>query len=313
MKNNTNGKGLGLTDLMMLVTVVIWALNFSILKLSLPFFPSPHAFNILRLLVATAILFAILFFREKSAAVSRSDFLMLALIGVMGNFLYQALFIQGLKWTSATNTSLILATTPVLVALISLLLKHERLPAVAWAGIVISFSGLYLIITRQPGALSLGGPTLKGDALVFVGNVFWTLYTVFSKPLLERISPLKLTAWTMASGTLAYLPLAAPDLGRMNWRLPLGAWAGLAYSAVFAIVIGFVVWYASVRRVGNSRTAIYGNITPVLTAVSAHIILNERLSGIQAVGAAVILVGVYLTRSGHRLFPKPKIPSSNGA
>jgi len=313
MNNSAHGKKLGLTDLMMLMTVVIWALNFSILKLSLPFFSSPHAFNFLRLLASTAILFLILRLREKSTAVSLPDLWKLALVGVMGNFLYQALFIQGLKETTASNTSFILATTPVLVALLSLFMKHEKLPAVAWAGIMISFSGLYLIITRQSGAVSLGGQSLKGDAFVFVGNIFWTLYTVFSKPLLERMSPLKLTAWTMASGTLAYLPLAAPDLGRMNWRLPLGAWAGLAYSAVFAIVIGFVAWYGSVRRVGNSRTAIYGNITPVLTAVSAHFLLGERLSGIQALGAAVILVGVTLTRSGHRLSIRSKIPSSNGA
>lgn len=313
MKNGADGKKLGLTDLMMLMTVVIWALNFSILKLSLPFFSSPHAFNFLRLLAATAILFLILRLREKSAAVSLSDLWKLALIGFMGNFLYQALFIQGLKWTTASNTSFILATTPVIIALLSLILKHERLPAVAWAGIMISFSGLYLIITRQSGSVSLGGQSLRGDAFVFVGNVFWTLYTVFSKPLLERMSPLKLTAWTMASGTLAYLPLAAPELGKMNWRLPPGAWAGLAYSAVFAVVIGFVVWYGSVRRVGSSRTAIYGNITPVLTAVSAHFILGERLSGIQALGAGVILLGVALTRSGGRLFLKAKIPSTNGA
>ncbi|OGD12094.1 MAG: hypothetical protein A2Y86_09280 [Candidatus Aminicenantes bacterium RBG_13_62_12] len=313
MKNDNNGKRLGLTDLLMLATVVIWALNFSVLKLSLPFFPSPHAFNFLRLLISTAILFMLLRFREKSMAVSRPDLLRLAVVGVMGNFLYQALFIQGLKWSSASNTSFILATTPVLIALLSLFLKHERLHWAAWAGIVISFSGLYLIITRQSGGVALGGQGLKGDVLVFVGNIFWTLYTVFSKPLLERMSPLKLTAWTMAFGTAAYLPAAAPDLTRMSLRLPVAAWAGLGYSAVFAIVIGFVVWYNSVRRVGNSRTAIYGNITPVLTVVSAHFILGERLSGFQALGAAVILAGVYLTRSGYRLFLRTRVPSSDGA
>lgn len=313
MKTSNAGSRLGLTDLLMLSTVVIWALNFSVLKLSLPHFPSPHAFNFLRLAVSTVILFVILRLREKSAAVSRTDLWRLALVGVMGNFLYQALFIQGLKWTTASNTSFILATTPVLIALISLFLKHEKLHWAAWAGILISFSGLYLIITRQSGSVSLGGQSLRGDLFVFVGNVFWTLYTVFSLPLLERMSPLKLTAWTMAAGTAAYLPLAAPDLARMNWRLPLGAWAGLAYSAVFAIVVGFVIWYSSVRRVGNSRTAIYGNITPVLTAVSAHFLLGERLSGFQALGAAVILTGVFLTRSGYRLFLRTNIPSSDGA
>jgi drug/metabolite transporter (DMT)-like permease len=304
----------GKSDFLMVLTILFWAFNFSALKLSIPYFPSPQVYNFLRLLISTFILFIVLCLREGSVAVSAPDLLRLAAVGVMGNFLYQALFIQGLDWTSASNASFILATTPITVALLSMLLKHDRLHWPSWLGIVISFGGLYLIITRQSGALRLGGMSIKGDLMILVGNLFWTLYTVFSKPLLDRLSPLRLTAWTMAAGTAAYLPLAGPPLLRMDWQKPpLGAWAGLGYSALFAIVLGFVFWYTSVQRVGNSRTAVYGNITPILTAVSAHFIMGERLSPFQALGAAVILAGVYLTRSGYRYFLRTKIPSSNGA
>jgi len=315
MKTNVEESNkLGKSDLMMVLTIIIWALNFSVLKLSLPYFSSPHVYNFLRLLVSTFILFIALRLREGSVRVCGPDLLRLAAVGIMGNFLYQALFIRGLELTSASNASFILATTPILVALMSMFLKHDRLHWPSWLGIVISFGGLYLIITRQSGALNLGGLSIKGDLMVLVGNIFWTLYTVFSKPLLDRMSPLRLTAWTMAAGTVAYLPLASPSLLRMNWLKPtFGAWAGLAYSALFAIVLGFVFWYTSVQRVGNSRTAVYGNITPVLTAVSAHFILGEGLSPFQALGAAIILAGVYLTRSGYRYFLRTKIPSSNGA
>ncbi len=312
--NREESKKLGKSDLLMVLTIIIWALNFSALKLSIPYFSSPHVYNFLRLLVSTFILFIALRLREGSVRVSGPDLLRLTVVGVMGNFLYQALFIRGLGLTSASNASFILATTPIMVALLSMFLKHDRLHWPSWLGIVISFGGLYLIITRQSGALSLGGLSIRGDLMVLVGNIFWTLYTVFSKPLLNRISPLRLTAWTMAAGTMAYFPLAAPPLLRMDWQRPtLGAWAGLAYSALFAIVLGFVFWYTSVQRVGNSRTAVYGNITPVLTALSAHFILGERLSPFQALGAAIILAGVYLTRSGYRYFLRTKIPSSNGA
>ncbi len=201
-----------------------------------------------------------------------------------------------------------------IIALLSLLLKHEKLPWVSWLGIAVSFGGLYLIISRQSAGIALKGSSLAGDLLVFVGNIFWSLYTVFSRPLLDRISPLRLTAWTMGFGALAYAPLAAPMLRTTAWRpIPLGAWGGLAYSAVFALVVGFVVWYSSVKRVGSSRTAIYGNITPVLTAVSAHFILGERLAGVQAVGAAIILTGVYLTRSGNGFFNRRRGPSGGRA
>jgi drug/metabolite transporter (DMT)-like permease len=313
-KAGPDSKRLGTSDLLMVLAVSIWALNFSALKISLPYFSSPHVFNFLRLLGSTLILFIALRLSEGSLAVSRSDFLRLAAVGVMGNFLYQVLFIQGLELTSASNTSFILATTPIMVALVSMFLKHDRLHWASWLGIAVSFGGLYLIITRQSGAFELKGLSIKGDLMVLVGNIFWTLYTVFSKPLLDRMSPLRLTAWTMAAGTLAYLPVAMPPLLRQDWRRPMPvAWAGLGYSAIFAIVLGFVFWYTSVQRVGNSRTAVYGNITPVLTAVSAHFILGEKLSKFQALGAAIILAGVYLTRSGYRFFLRTKIPSSDGA
>jgi drug/metabolite transporter (DMT)-like permease len=312
--NMKESNKLGKSDFLMVMAVVIWALNFSVLKLSLPYFPSPHVYNFLRLLVSTFILFIALRVREGSVRVTLPDLLRLAAVGVMGNFLYQALFIQGLELTSASNASFILATTPISVALLSMFLKHDRLHWPSWLGIAISFGGLYLIITRQSGALNLGGMSIKGDLMILVGNLFWTLYTVFSKPLLDRLSPLRLTAWTMAAGTVAYLPLAGPPLLRMDWqRPPLGAWAGLGYSSFFAIVLGFVFWYTSVQRVGNSRTAVYGNITPILTAVSAHFIMGEKLSLFQALGAAIILAGVYLTRSGYRFFLRTKIPSSDGA
>ncbi len=294
---------LGRSDLLMVLAVIFWALNFSVLKATLPAFPSPHAFNFLRLLMASLIFLVTLRLREGSLAVRRSDALRLAAVGIMGNFFYQALFIQGLKMTSASNSSFILATTPVFVALLSLFFKHERLHWAAWLGIAVSFGGLYLIITHQTGAFNLSARSVKGDLMIFVGNMFWTLYTVLSKPLLDRLSPLRLTAWTLTAGTAAYAPLAVPHLARMDWAgLSFGAWAGLGYSAVFAIVLGYLFWYISVQRVGSSRTAVYGNFTPILTAVSAHFLIGERLTSFQALGAAVILFGVYLTRAGYRHF-----------
>ena len=139
--------------------------------------------------------------------------------------------------------------------------------------------------------------------MIFFGNIFWAFYTVFSKPMLDRISPLKFAALTLTFGTVCYIPFCIKDIlaispGAVSPR----AWAIILYSAVFSLVIPYIVWYASVKRVGNSKTAIYDNLIPVLTIIFAYLLLGERITPVQAAGALVILGGVYLTRSGYLLF-----------
>jgi len=198
-----------------------------------------------------------------------------------------------------------MAMTPVLVALLATLLKQERLHWAGWLGIVISFIGFYFVITNQVGTFHFSWEELRGDLMILIGNFFWAIYTVFSKPFLKKISPLKWTSITLAVGTLFYLPFAASDIVRIQWsEISFKAWAALFYSALFAIAICYVIWYASVRRVGNSKTAVYGYLSPIFTIIFAYLLISERITFLQIGGALIIFAGVYLTRFGYRLFEK---------
>lgn len=299
-------KKFGATDLFMLLAVLIWAVNFSFIKIALREF-SPLGFNGLRLILASLILILVLLVSKEGFSHIRTNFWKLCFLGIAGNTIFQILFIHGLNWTTASSTSIVMAMTPVFVALLSISIKQERLHWAAWLGILVSFVGFYLVITKQAGSFHFSWQSLRGDLLIFFGNFLWAVYTVFSKPLLEKISPLKLTAVTMAFGTVFYLPIAAKDIVQLQWReISFQAWAYLLYSALFVLVVSYVIWYASVRRVGNSKTAIYGNFTPVFTVLFAYIFLSEKITLLQAVGALIILMGVYLTRSGYKHFEEKK-------
>jgi len=295
-------KKFGATDLFMLLAVLIWALNFSFIKIALREF-SPLGFNGLRLILASLMLILVLLVSKEGFSHVRSNFWKLCILGIIGNTIFQLLFIHGLNWTTASSTSIVMAMTPVFVALLSISIKQERLHWAAWMGILVSFIGFYFVITKQAGTFHFSWLSLRGDLMIFLGNILWAVYTVFSKPLLEKISPLKLTAVTMAFGAVFYIPFALKDIVEIQWgELSFQAWAALIYSALFVLVISYVIWYASVKRVGNSKTAIYGNFTPIFTVLFAYIFLSEKITFLQAVGALIILMGVYLTRTGYRYF-----------
>ena len=297
-------KGFGATDIFMLLAVLFWAINFSFIKIALREF-SPQAFNGIRLLFASLILIIVLLVRGEGFSLAKSDILKILFLGIIGHTAYQLLFIHGLNWTTASNTSVILAMTPVFVALLSVLLKQEKIHWAGWLGIVISFIGFYFIITEQMGTFHFSWKELRGDLMILIGNLFWAIHTVFSKPFLEKISPLKWTSITLAAGTVFYLPFAALDIVRIQWsEISFQAWAALIFSGLFAIAICYVIWYASVRRVGNSKTAIYGYLSPIFTIIFAYLLISERITLLQIGGALIIFAGVYLTRSGYRLVEK---------
>jgi len=296
----------GTTDLFMLMAIVLWAINFSFVKIALLEL-SPLGFNGIRLFIASLTLILILLLRGETLSIPRSRFWMILGISLVGNTIYQMLFIHGINLTTASNTSVIMSMTPVSVALIASLFKQEKISRAGWIGILGAIVGFYLVIFRDVANFSLSKQGIIGDLLILGGNLCWSFYTVLARPIMDKMTPLKLTTLTLSIGTLFYLPFTIKDIQQISWAaVSWKAWAALLFSAVFAIALCFVIWYASVKRVGNSKTAIYGYMTPVFAVLFASFILNERLALIQIVGALIIFSGVYLTRSGYRYFEKSK-------
>ena len=285
------------TDLLMVAVILIWGINFSVVKLALRDF-SPLAFNGVRFGLATAVMVVILVLRGESFRLARRDLLPIVFLGLSGHTLYQLVFIFGLAATIPANSALLMATSPIFVAIYGRVLGIERTNRLIWAGIVLSFAGILMVIGGG-GEVSLGGGTLRGDLLILAAAMLWAAYTTASKPLLTRYSPIKVTALSMVAGTIPFVVISVPALLRQDWGAStISGWGALLYSAVFAVVVGYVIWYTSVQRVGNARTAVYSNLLPVVAGVIGWLLLGDRLTPLQLVGAAVVLAGIMLTRRG---------------
>ena len=160
----------GVTDLYMLMAILIWAVNFAFIKIALKEF-RPLVFNGIRMAFASMALLSILFLSRQGLGVQKRDIWKIVALGIIGNTVYQLLFIQGINLTTASSTAIIMAMTPVSVALLSSLLKHEKIHRAAWVGILLSFAGFYLVIAEHPGTFLFDWENLKGDMMIFFGNI----------------------------------------------------------------------------------------------------------------------------------------------
>jgi drug/metabolite transporter (DMT)-like permease len=237
------------------------------------------------------------------AVVTRSDWVRLAWLGLVGHCLYQYWFIAGLAQTSVANGALIVSSSPIVITLLSTVMGKERLGALHWAGTLLSFVGIYIVVGR--GA-AVSDASLRGDIMLLAAVVCWALYTIGARPLMARHSPVGVTALSMLLGTIMYLPLAASALGRQDWAAVSAlTWIKLGYSSLFAICVAYTIWYAAVRQIGSARTSVYSNLLPIVAMVTAYLWLGEPLGLDKLGGASAVLAGVALTRLGQRRLQIP--------
>jgi len=287
-------------DLMLILMSFVWGINFPIVKGALMDF-SPLSFNAIRFGTSSLILLSILWLRERSLGIKKKDVGYFVLLGIIGNTAYQLFFINGIALTTASNSSLIIATTPIFIVLLSAALRVEKITSRIVQGVILSFLGIIMIILGSGKPLSFTEQSWIGDLLTIGSPICWASYTVLSKPKLKEYSPLKLTAITMAIGTLPLILISTPALSVENWAaISVNSWLSLAFSAVFAIAIGYVAWYTGVNRIGTSRTALYENLVTVFAVASAWVLLSEGMTVVQIIGAVLVFVSLYIARRNNK-------------
>lgn len=282
-------------DLAILVLVLIWGVNFPVVKAILEQF-RPLAMNGLRFALGAAVLVPFVLRTGGLRRFERSDWPALLGLGVLGNTLYQILFVYGIHLTLAGNAALMLAVSPAFVTLLSALLRHEHVRAAGWIGVALSVSGIGFVLAGTSG-IRFGADTLRGDLVMLLAAAAWSVYTVGASPLVRKYGALPVTGVTMWIGATFLLLVSTPSLVAQDWSRTTGlGWLMLVGSAVFAIGVSYVAWYHGVEHLGSARTAVYSNTVPIVALVTAWLTLGETPGALQLVGAALIVGGVLLTR-----------------
>jgi drug/metabolite transporter (DMT)-like permease len=285
----------GVTDLMMLGVAGIWGANFTVVKFGTRVL-APLAFNGVRVALAALALAAIAAAR-KGPWPSARELATLVALGVVGNGLYQVLFIEGVARTRASDAALVISAGPAFIALLGWARGTERLRRRAWLGIALSIGGVALVVLGGSAA-SVGESTLLGNALVVAGSLCWAVFTVLLKPYTDRVDGVRLSAATMLGGAVALLAVASPSIAATDWgAVGPSAWGAIVYGGIAGLVIAYLFWYRGVRVLGPTRTAMYLNLQPVVALLVAWAALGERPGLPQLFGAAGVMAGLLLARS----------------
>ena len=285
-------------ELAVLAVAVLWGGNFIVVKAATGVFP-PVAFAFVRFAIAAVTLLILLRLREGTIHLPRRDLLPIALLGGIGFGLYQILWTTGIRFVSAGDSALLIASTPVFTALLAVVAGSDTLTPAKLAGALISLAGVAIVVGGGTG-LTLGA-SLLGDALTLAAALCWAIYTAYGAPILRRHSPLRTTTWAIVFGTLVLMPLGVLQLGETGPAvLDVGILGALLYSAFLSAGIANVVVFHGVRLLGPTRITAFQFLVPAVAVVLGAVFLAEPILPAQVLGGAVIVAGIVLTRSAPR-------------
>jgi len=288
------------TELMLLATVVLWALNLTVTRYILTHGFQPLAYATVRYGTATTVFIGIALVAERSLRIRRRDF-GLVLLAALCLWLNQISFVYALEKTSASTIALILGATPIFAALIGLSLGLERLSRRFWIAATISFAGVGFVALGSSGGVS---GDVRGDLLGIATAATWAGYSVAIAPLMQRYSASQISAVVLSLGWVLIALVGFPQVADQDYGLGWKVWVLLTFATLGPLVVTNLLWFRALHRIGASRATLVANLQPFVAAIFALVLLSERMTLLQVIGGVLIAGGILTARR------RPPAPAS---
>lgn len=266
----------------------------------------PFAVAFLRYTLAAAILYIIasrMGKRPGARPIARDDRKKIVILGLVIIFFNQTLYLFGQKLTTAGHAALLFAITPIFVYLMAIPHLGEKWSYTKGIGIILAVVGSAVIIFET--GLQFDYRMLAGDSVIVVAVVAWAYYSVWGKPLVEKYGAFRVTAYSLASGTILYFPfglyrLIAADMSNVDTY----GWLSILYIAIITSVIGYSIWYWLLKHMEASKASVLVNIQPIVAGILGYYLLGESISLPFVFGGLIILTGVTVTQQAGRFAKK---------
>jgi DME family drug/metabolite transporter len=279
-------------ELMLLTTVLLWALNLSVTKVILDEGLAPLSYATVRYGLAAAIFVALALAVEGTLRIARGHLRLVALAAAT-LWLNQVCFVFALDLTAASTVGILLGAIPVFTGLFGLLLGTERASGRFWIAAAVSFAGVALVALGAAGEVSA---SLTGVALGIATAATWAAYSVVFAPLTKTYSVARISAVVLPCTWVLIALSGIPQTRDQDWSLGWEIWALLVFATIGPLVVTNVLWFRSIRRIGANRATLVANLEPFVAAVLAVILLSEPLGVLQVLGGLAIAGGIVLAR-----------------
>jgi drug/metabolite transporter (DMT)-like permease len=281
--------------LLLCVSALSWAGNAIVGRLAAGHIP-PVTLSFLRWTFAFLLIlpFAWSHLKRDWAAI-RSRLGVMIVLSVLGIAAFNTLQYWSLEHTQALNTLLLQSALPLFVAMWSLILLGIRLTLTQAFGILVSLTGVLVILLHGDLTALAGIAFNKGDIIFIAAMVFFGLYSALS---LKRpqIHSLSFAGFTFGCGAACLVPLLIWELfSRPVMQIDAANLLTLFYVAVFPSALAFMCFNRGVQLIGANRAAPVFHVVPVFGTIMALVFLGERPQAFHAIGFALVLTGVFIT------------------
>jgi drug/metabolite transporter (DMT)-like permease len=287
-----------LASALMLLTTFFWASNIVAAKLALEGF---GALSLAQLRMgAAAVIYWMIYIARRglpSLHLSRRQWLLMVLMALCGITINQICYIGGIARTSVTHAGLIQAIGPVIVLLLAVALRMERLTFLKAVGMAVCFAGATILLAGKSAQGSSAHWT--GDVILIIAGLVFAFYTILMKEVALLYDTLTLNAIVFGLGAILLIPFCARPIVQVSWqRVPLQAWLGLGFMVLFGSLVAYLIYGFALQELAASTVASFSYLQPLMAGALGVWLLEEHVSLDVVLGGIIILAGVYLTELG---------------
>jgi drug/metabolite transporter (DMT)-like permease len=275
-----------------LFTNIFFAVNYSLIKYISPSHIGSFGLNVLRVGVSLLLFWLLWAFGPRADKIKKEHWLLFFLCGLTGVALNQMLFIKGLTITSTIHASLLMLCTPLLITILAFWVLREKVTFWKIAGLVLGIGGAVLLISSKEAA---GTASLKGDVLIILNAIAYTIYFILVKPLMKSYPPLVVVRWVFTFGFILMLPFGWKQFTDTDWSsLMLKDYLALLFLCICGTFLAYIFNVFGIKYLGAGTTGAYIYTQPVFVALIAILLLGERFTIEKAIAGSLIFAGVFL-------------------
>ena len=255
----------------------------------------PLTTTLLRYLIALLFLSGLLLhYKRRALCLRRRDIVPALLLGLFGIVGYHYFFFQSLRYTEVANTAIINALSPVLTSLAAAVLIKERLSRGNYAGVLVAFIGVLLLLSRGDSNTILDLRFNKGDLLMLLSVISWMVYALLIRTMLDRYSGFTLTFYATLFGVVILLVLAPQEAPLADIQeISRASLLAVVYMGICGSGLGYLLYNLSIREIGPTRTSSFVySVIPLIVAVLALLFFQQPITPTMIVSMILILIGL---------------------